>query len=88
MKENYIINLMREIKEIKIMENIKNTIKEMYAKNPVMTIIMAIVAIIALPVVLDIVFCVGNLVLNIVIFGVVALGAIYGFNYLKEKIMG
>lgn len=88
MKENYIINLMREIKEIKIMENIKNTIKEMYAKNPVMTIIMAIVAIIALPVVLDIVFCVGNLILNIVIFGVVALGAIYGFNYLKEKIMG
>lgn len=79
---------MREIKEIKIMENIKNTIKEMYAKNPVMTIIMAIVAIIALPVVLDIVFCVGNLILNIVIFGVVALGAIYGFNYLKEKIMG
>ena len=70
------------------MENIKNTIKEMYAKNPVMTIIMAIVAIIALPVVLDIVFCVGNLILNIVIFGVVALGAIYGFNYLKEKIIG
>ena len=70
------------------MENIKNTIKDMYAKNPVMTIIMAIVAIIALPVVLDIVFCVGNLILNIVIFGVVALGAIYGFNYLKEKIMG
>ena len=47
-----------------------------------------IVAIIALPVVLDIVFCVGNLVLNIVIFGAMVVGAIYGFNYLKEKIMG
>ena len=79
---------MREIKEIKIMENIKNTIKEMYAKNPVMTIIMAIVAIIALPVVLDIVFCVGNMVLNIVIFAAMVVGAIYGFNYLKEKITG